>query len=436
MRTFTLIWLGQLVSTIGSYMTEFALTLWAWELTGSATALALIGFFSQAPRIPITLIAGLIVDRFSRKHLMMLGDSIAALSTVSIGILYLIGSLQTWHLYLAASLNGGFGQIQSLAYQTSISSMVSPLQLTRANSMNSAVHYGSIILGPALAGILYPLTGLMGILLTDLATFGVAIATLLTIHIPQLKTHQPTELLWSNLTFGFREVWRQPSLRSLLLITALFWFFHDLGGAIYDPMILARTNGSAQALASTAAAAGIGGITGAIALTAWGGPKRRVHGICMGYIGAGIAKTIFGLSSTLTVWVPAQFCSSLNFPLLGSSEKTLWIGNISPETQGRVFAANSFILQGVSAIASLVAGPLAEGLIEPVIQIQAIAWVVRPLLGTKPGAGITLLYISTSLTLILVGIGGYCLPALRRVNGTISVTHEGHDEPSLKSPFF
>jgi len=211
---------------------SFALTLWAWEVTGSATALALVGFFSQLPRIPITLVAGFIVDRFSRKHLMMLGDSIAALSTVGIGLLFLTESLQIWHLYGAAMLNGGFGQIQSLAYQTSISSMVPPQQLTRANGMNSAVHYGSAIFGPALAGVLYPLIGLIGILLIDLVTFGVAIATLLSVRIPQPAPQPSTaiETRLTKLTFGFREVWRQPSLRSLLLITTTFWFFHDLGG--------------------------------------------------------------------------------------------------------------------------------------------------------------------------------------------------------------
>ncbi len=77
MRKFILIWFGQLVSTIGSHMSEFALTLWAWELTGSATALALVGFFSLLPRIFISIFAGIIVDRVNRKHLMMLGDAIA-----------------------------------------------------------------------------------------------------------------------------------------------------------------------------------------------------------------------------------------------------------------------------------------------------------------------------------------------------------------------
>lgn len=422
MRTFILIWFGQLVSTIGSYMTEFALTLWAWEVTGSATALALVGFFSQLPRIPITLVAGLIVDRFNRKHLMMLGDSVAALSTVGIGLLFLTESLQIWHLYLAASVNGGFGQIQSLAYRTSISSMVPPHQLTRANSMNSAVHYGSAIFGPALAGILYPLMGLLGILLIDLITFGVAIATLLSVRIPQPAPHPSPKIesRLAKLTFGFREVWRQPGLRSLLLISTAFWFFHDLGGAVYDPMILARTDGSAQILASTASAAGIGGVIGAILLSVWGGPRRRVTGMLAGFIGAGLCKTVFGLGRSPQIWIPAQFCSSLNFPLLGSSENALWMNSITAEKQGRVFAANSLVLQVVSAAATLAAGPLADQVLEPAVGSNG--WSASGLgfiLGTEPGSGMALLYVSCALAMVGVGCSGFLVPKLKQIEKQI-----------------
>jgi len=366
-------------------------------------------FFSRLPRIGIIIVAGLIVDRFNRKYLMILGDSIAVLSTVGIGILFLADSLHIWHLYCAASLNSGFGQIQGLAYKTSISSMVPLHQLTRANSMNSAVHYGSAIFGPALAGVLYPLIGLIGILLIDLVTFGVAIATLLSVRIPQPAPQPSTaiETRLTKLTFGFREVWRQPSLRSLLLISTAFWFFHDLGGAIYDPMILARTDGSAQVLASTASAAGIGGVTGAILLSFWGGPKRQVTGMLAGFIGAGVSKTVFGLGRSPVVWVPAQFCSSLNFPLLGSSENALWMKSITAEKQGRVFAANALVLQGVSAIAALIAGPLAENVFEPLFTAPAQGPFLSTIFGAGPGAGIALLYVLSSFSLVIVGLAGY-----------------------------
>lgn len=423
MRTFILIWFGQLISTIGSYMTEFALILWAWELTGSATSLALVSFFAQLPRIPITLIAGVVVDRYSRKQLMILGDGVAALSTVGIGGLYLTDNLQIWHLYLAAALNGGFGQIQSLAYQASISLMVPRAQLTRANSLLSSVHYGSAILGPALAGLLYPLIGLLGIVGIDLVTFGGAIALLLTCSIPQppSQTGVEREPLSSQLTFGLRYVWQRPSLRSLLLVTTLFWFFHDLGGAVYDPMILARTNGSAQVLASTGAAAGIGGVTGAIILSAWGGPKRRVNGLLAGFIGAGLSKTVFGLGRSPQVWIPAQFFSSLNFPLLGSSENALWMDTIAPAIQGRVFAANSLVVQGFRVISALIAGPLAEqGFESAMMPGGRLSQLLSHSFGTSDGSGIALLYVLCALAMTIVGIGGCLIPQLKAIEVTVA----------------
>ena len=415
MRTFLLVWFGQLISTIGSYMAEFALILWAWNLTGSTTAIALVGFFSQLPRIPITLFAGIVVARYRRKWLMILGDSVAALSTLGIALLYLTDALQIWHLYLAAALNGGFGQIQHLAYQASVSLLVPRTQLTRANSLRAAVHYGSNILGPALAGLLYPLIGLLGILWLDLMTFGVAIALLLRATIPHPATQTKPEPLLSQLTFGFRYVWQKPGLRSFLLITAMFWFFHDLGGAVYDPMILARTNGSAQVLASAGAAAGIGGVTGAVVLSLWGGPKQRVQGLLAGFIGAGLSKTVFGLGRSPQVWIPAQFCSSLNFPLLGSSESALWMEATPTAIQGRVFAAHALAVQSVSALAVLLVGPLADQWLEPMMQSGI------PGFGSGPGTGMAVLYVACAVAMIGVGAvdfgylasTGYKIPELR-----------------------
>lgn len=416
MRIFTLIWFGQLVSTIGSYMTFFALTLWAWEVTGSATALALSGFFFQLPGIPMNLVAGLIVDRFNRKRLMLLGDGISAIATITIGLLYLTNALQIWHFYLLALMAGGFSQIQLLAYKASMSLIVPKQQYTRANSMGAIVHYGSNIVGPALAGVLYPLISLSGIVVIDLATFGIAFLTLLVAPIPQPQPQETTQKeTWSNkLTFGFRQIWQQPSLRALVLVTVLFTFAHDMGGAVLSPMILARTNGSAQALASVSAAAGIGGVAGALVTSVWGGPKRRIHGMLAGYIGAGLSKTVFGLGQSLRIWVPAQVCSSLNFPLLGSTRDALWMGAIPSEQQGRVFAANSLAIKIVSAIAVLIAGPLADKVLSPVMMTD-LAGVLKAGFGTGPSAGVALLYTLCALAIVMLGISGFFIPDLRMI---------------------
>ena len=397
-------------------MTFFALTLWAWDATGSATALALVGLFFQLPQIPTTLFAGIIVDRFNRKLLMLIGDAIVALATLIIGVLYFTQQLEIWHLYLVAALAGGFSQIQILAYQASVSLMVPKQQYTRVGSMASIVHYGSNIVGPALAGVLYPIIELSGIVIIDLVTFAIAFITLLVASIPQpnTKTISQSKGWSSQITFGFRYVWQQPSLKTLLLFTVMFTFAHDLGGALQSPMLLARTNGNPIVVASVSAAAGIGGVAGAIVLSIWGGPRRRIHGLLGGYIGAGISKMVFGLGRLPAVWVPAQVCSSLNFPLLGSCRSALWMDTISSEIQGRVFAANSLVTQLASAIAILLAGPLADRVLEPTM--ASGNW-LTPVFGSGPGAGMAILYTGCALALLLIGISGFWVPQLKAIDG-------------------
>lgn len=185
MQTFIIVWLGQLVSNIGSYMTNFAIKIWVWELTGQASALTLVVFFTQVPQVFIALFAGVIVDRCNRKVLIVLGDTVAGLSTITILLLYLTNHLQIWHLYVTGAVNGAFGQIQELAYSASIAMIIPKQQYTRASSMGSILHYGSSIFAPALAGVLYYVIGLTGILLIDLTTFAIAIGTVLLVHIPQ-----------------------------------------------------------------------------------------------------------------------------------------------------------------------------------------------------------------------------------------------------------
>ena len=416
MGTFTLIWFGQLVSAIGSLMTFFALTLWAWDVTGSATALVLVGLCFQLPQIPTNLLAGMIVDRFNRKMLMLIGDAVTAVATLVIGGLYVIQQLEIWHLYWIAALVGGFSQIQILAYQASISLMVPKQQYTRVGSMAAIVHYGANIVGPALAGALYPMIELSGIVLIDLATFEIAFLTLLVAPVPQPDVNPaPQSEGWkSQLTFGFRYVWQQPSLRTLLLFTVMFTFAHDLGGALQRPMLLARTDGDPIVVASVSAAAGVGGVAGAVLLSIWGGPQGRIYGLLGGYIGAGLSKIVFGLGQLPAVWIPAQVCSSLNFPLLGSCRRALWMDNVTSDIQGRVFAANSLVTQMASAIAMLLAGPLADRVLEPAM--ASGNW-LRPLFGSGPGAGMAILYTGCALALLLLGISGFWVPQLKAVDG-------------------
>ncbi|NET06406.1 MAG: MFS transporter, partial [Symploca sp. SIO2B6] len=310
MRTFLIIWSGQFVSAIGSAMTKFALTIWVWQFTEKATAIALFYFFFQLPQIFVALFAGILVDYFNRKHLMILSDTCVALSTITIGLLYSTNHLLIWHLYAFVGVYGCFGNIQNLAYSTSIALIVPKQHYIRASSMSSFVIEASAIIAPALAGTLYPVIGLLGILIIDITTFVVAMGTLVLVQIPQPSQtdtiNSENETIWQKLAFGFRYIFSKPSLLAMTIAFSLFWFVHQLGETLHQPMILARTGGNAQVLGAVVTAAGVGGVIGALVLSMWGGFKRRIRGMLVGFIGTGLGKIVLGVGQKPLIWIGSQ----------------------------------------------------------------------------------------------------------------------------------
>ena len=120
-------------------------------------------------------------------------------------------------------------------------------------------------------------------------------------------------------------------------------------------------------------------------------------------------------SKTWTVWLPAQFCSSLNFPLLGSSQKALWMEATPPELQGRVFAADELVVKLVSAIATLIAGPLCDRILEPAMQSETIlSSLFAPIFGSGAGAGMALLYVCCAIAMFCIGAVGFRLSQLHQ----------------------
>ncbi|MFQ4143121.1 MFS transporter [Chlorogloeopsis sp. ULAP02] len=424
MRTFIIIWLGQLVSTIGSRLTDFAIEIWVWENTGQATALSLIGFFYFLPNIFISLIAGVITDRWNRKLLMIVGDIGAALATVVMVILYLGGNLQIWQVYIIGTIKGSFSQVQGLSYSASIGLLVPKQKYIRAISMGFFSYYGSEMIAPALAGILYYAIPFFGIALIDFLTFLFAITTVLLVHIPQpiLTETTPNDRLniWEDLQSGWNYLKGYPSLLLLLVLSSLFWLFLSISDAIYSPLILARTENNAEVLGYVLAAAGLGGVTSAVILSTWGGLKRRIDGVLLGIISTGLSKAIFGYSQVLWIWFPSQFCASASITLRGSSKQAIWLSKVIPEMQGRVFATENMIQQIMGASAYLIAGPLADRIFEPAMSPGGyLAPIFGNVLGVKHGAGIALLFSSCAIAMLLVGICGYFLQPIREMESIV-----------------
>ncbi|MEM9808856.1 MAG: MFS transporter, partial [Cyanobacteria bacterium P01_D01_bin.56] len=340
MRTFLIIWVGQFASLLGSEMTNFAISIWAWEVTGQATPFSLILVATKIPRLLISPFAGVWVDRFNRKYLMVLGDLVAGLSTIVLLILVLSDQLQVWHLYISGAVNGLFGYIQGLAHSASVSLLVPKKHYTRAAAFEAALASGSFIVAPAAAGVMYAATGLRGILAIDLATFAIAITTLSLVTIPQPAWSEPTtDNAIQRLTFGARYLWRHPGLKALLCFFLISNFIDGLCFTILFPMALSRLGNNTSILGTISSFFGLGGLIGGSILSVWGGPKRRIHGVLMGNILWKATLIVLGLAQRTKTYLGTALVGGVFTPLSGSCGSAIWRSKVEPGIQGRVFAA-------------------------------------------------------------------------------------------------
>jgi len=418
MLGFTIVWLGQIVSVMATNMTQFALTIWVFELTGSVTALGLVQVFFITPFLLISPIAGVMVDRYDRKLMMMVSDLTAGLATVALLVLQAMGMLEVWHLYVAAIFQGLGNTFQWPAYSAAISTMLDKKQYGRANGMMSLIEAGPGVVAPLLAGSLLPILKLAGILFIDVATFLLAIGLLLMVHIPQPQRTQDGDQaqgnMWKEALYGFRYIFARPGLVGLLSIFLLGNLFSGIQWTLLAPMILSRTGNNSVMLGSVQSAGAVGALVGGVLMSAWGGFKRRIHGVLLGWILASLTLTFTGIGRDLSVWIPAMVGGAIFFPLINGSSQAIWQAKVAPDLQGRVFSSRRLIAWVTNPITPVIAGLLSDYVMEPAMQTSNnFSQFFSGLVGTGPGAGMGLLTVICSLVCVFVGLSGYYIPAIR-----------------------
>lgn len=429
MRAFIFIMVGQVFSLLGTAMTNFGLTIWVYEKTGRATPLALVGFFFVTPLVILSPLAGVMIDRYNRKLMMMLSDLAAGVTTMVQLLLLATGELEIWHLYITAAIAGSFQAFQWPAFSAAISLMLPKEQYGRASGMQQLGNAASGIIAPALAGALLGLIGLVWILVIDIVTFVFAVLALLFVHIPQPETTDEGRGggggIWKESAYGFRYVLARPSLLGLQLVFFFGNLFAAIGGTLFAPLILARTGNDEMLFGSVQSLGAIGGVVGGLVMSAWGGPKRRVHGVLAGWVLSSLlGEVLFGLGRNLPVWAGAAFAMSFFVPIVNGSNQAIWQAKVAPDVQGRVFSVRLLIAWLISPFARLVAGPLADRVFEPaMVPGGTLAGPFGWLVGSGPGAGMSLILVFAGLGAMVTGLTGYFFRAVRDIE-TILPDHD------------
>jgi DHA3 family macrolide efflux protein-like MFS transporter len=424
-NTFLTIWLGQVVSLVGSGLTSFALGVWVFEQTGSATQFALIGLAAVLPRVLLSPLAGAIVDRWDRRRVMILSDTGAGLSTLAIALLLWTHQLDsqghsfgTWYIYALTFINAAFGTLQWPAFAATISLLVSKKNLGRANGLVQFGQAASEILAPALAGILMGIIQLGGVILIDVATFVFAVTTLLLVRFPKpeaaAEKGSGRTTLWNDLTLGWRYISARPGLKGLLLFFAVVNFLWAMVGALITPMILSWT--SSDELGLIIAVAGAGMFAGSLLMSTWGGTQRRINGVLGFELLSGICFMLMGLRPSFWLVAAGAFGAHVTIAVVFGSTQAIWQSKVVPEVQGRVFATQQMVARAAAPLAYLLAGPLADKVFNPLLTVDGpLASGIGRVLGTGPGRGIGLIFLLMGAVKVAVTLIGRSNPRVRNV---------------------
>jgi DHA3 family macrolide efflux protein-like MFS transporter len=368
---FFTIWTGQVFSLVGSALVQFALVWWLTRQTASATILATSSLVALLPQIVLGPFIGALVDRWSRRLIMIVADASIAAATGVLIFLFATGLIQIWHIYVILFIRSLGGAFHSPAMTASTSLMVPHKHLTRISGLNQLLQGFLSIFAPPLGALLISFMPTQGVLSIDIGTAALAILPLLFVSIPQPPrqlaqvngTVRQTSYL-HDLREGFTYVMKWPGLLGLTLLAMLLNFLLSPSSSLLPLLVLKEFNGGAAQLGWVESAFGVGVILGGLVLSTWGGFKRRILTSFMGVIGIGLGIILTGMTPGNMFWLLllALFITGVMQVFANGPLGAIFQSTIEPDFQGRVFSLINAGATGMMPLSLLIAGPVADWL--------------------------------------------------------------------------
>ncbi len=422
-RAFYTLIATQVVSQIGSRMSALALSIWLFSQTGDVTPLALTALFQFLPQVIGASMAGVIADRYDRRLVMVAADAGQALGTLFLLLVVATGTFEVWHLYVVSFVQSLFGMFQSPAFTASVTTMIPDGQRDRANAIMQLIGPLAGVIAPAIAGSLYALVGLTGVIAIDLGTFLIAVIVVLMMRIPRPERSAEGKAAEGSVIrealAGFAYLWKMRPMFWMTLHISLVNFLFSGAMVMATPYLLGRT-GSEATLGLLLGVLNVGAIVGGVAMGAIGGKfvGRRVPLMLGGIIFAAFALVFVGLGQAAVVLGAALFMLMLPIPMINAAAMSLLQVKTPPDLQGRVFAALGQLATVLIPVSYLISGPLADNVFEPAVGTPA--WeAFAPFLGNTSGSGMALIMVIAGVILIVSTAAALSVRSIREMERNI-----------------
>lgn len=414
---FYILLVTQAVSLVGSRMTAVALGIWVFTETKAATPLLLASFFAELPGMLAGGLAGVLVDRWDRRWVMVLADAGQAVGTVFLLWSFSAGRFQLWHLYLVSLVQGIFATLQGPAQNSVVTVLVPEANRERANGVREMVFPFASILAPVLSGFLYVWVGVTGVIVVDLATFGIAVGVVAMIQIPRPPQSELGMIgqgsVLGELRAALRFLLGRPALLYYLLYAGFINFMLNGPLELTIPYLL-LVSGDERLLGAVLGIMALGAFTGGLLISLFGHVRPRMTFILTGLTLCGVMFLFYGTARNPWVLGLVLFLLLLPLPVWGALEKSLLQVKVPADLQGRVFALYEQLALLASTSSFLLTGILVDRILEPAVGMPG--WgVVSGLVGNSPGAGIGLLQVVTGLLILLVTVLMWSWPLIRRM---------------------
>lgn len=360
---FFIIWSGQAVSLVGSALTQFVLVWWITQTTGSASALATAGMVAMLPQALFGPLGGTLADRWSRRLVMIVADSITALCMLVLVLLFASGQIQLWHVYSLMFIRSTMQAFQGPATAASTSMLVPPDWLTRAAGMNQTLQGLMSIAAAPLGAVTLSIFPLQGALMIDVVTALLGITPLLFFRIPQA---QRTDTLQSGVWQDFRQGLRLLSgNRGLLRLYGLLMLVTGvlMPAFVLTPLLVRdEFGGGVNQVAMMESIGGIGMLIGGVLVTLMSLPARRIVVVLATNAVSCAAIALTGLVSGDMFWLAVVwwFVSGITFTM-GSAPMMAILQSVVPnQIQGRALSLFSTLMGIAGPIGLAFTAPLGE----------------------------------------------------------------------------
>lgn len=423
LRVFYTLVITQTLSLIGSRMTSIAIGIRVSVDTGQAAPLLLVAFFNELPPMLFGSAAGVLVDRWNRRRVIMLADTGQAVGSLLLLASFLSGSFQLWHLYVIVFFQGICAMFQSPADDAVTSVLVTDEHRDRANALKQMAFPLAGVIAAALTGLLYPLIGIGGIIGVDMLTFLVAVAVVYVMHIPQPPPSAEGEAasggFWRELRGGLAYLGARRALLILIVYFSVMNFLLNGPLGLNIPYLL-KITGSETLTGLLLAVMDAGALFGGAAIALRRKNWKRIHVIMPTFLVTGVMFMIFGTTRSPILLAVSMFTLLFTLPLAWGLFVSLLQTKTPPDMQGRVFSVFNQLGFIGATTSFLLVGPLVDRVLEPAVQPN---WFFTPLVGDQAGAG---------MGLVLVVVGGVILVMTTVVYGLRAVRHVETDLPDYQ----